>query len=114
MKEEAKDILAKCLKKKGCTNNDIHIIALMACVDAMEIYARKKNQELQLLVNILTPNKTLKCSCEEPKPNYPEMVWCDKCGYEMPNVKYCTCSLDPKCRIKSNKVYCNYCNLERK
>lgn len=81
---------------------------------AMEEYARKKNQELQLLVNILTPNKTLKCSCEEPQPNYPEMVWCDKCGYEMPNVKYCTCSPDPKCRIKSNKVYCNDCNLERK
>ena len=26
-----------------------------------------------------------KCDCEEPKPNYPEMVWCDKCGKEIPS-----------------------------
>lgn len=87
MNQEAKDILAECLKKKGCTNDHIHVGAFLACVDAMEIYARKKNQELQLLVNILTPKKTLKCSCEEPHPNYPEMVWCDKCGYEIKSTK---------------------------
>ena len=23
------------------------------------------------------------CSCEKPKYNYPEMVWCDNCGLEI-------------------------------
>ena len=23
------------------------------------------------------------CSCKKPKYNYPEMVWCDKCGFEI-------------------------------
>lgn len=23
------------------------------------------------------------CSCEKPKHNYPEMVWCDNCGLEI-------------------------------
>lgn len=61
--------------------------------EAMERYARNKNQELQLLVNILTPTskKTLKCDCEEPIPNYPEMVWCEKCGFKIDNTKYCAC-----------------------
>ena len=31
------------------------------------------------------------CDCEEPKPNYPEMVWCDKCGLKISTVKYCSC-----------------------
>ncbi len=62
-------------------------------IAAMEEYARKKNQELQLLVNILTPTskKSLKCDCEEPIPNYPEMVWCNKCGFKIDNTKYCAC-----------------------
>lgn len=32
-----------------------------------------------------------KCDCEEPKPNYPEMAWCDKCGLKIPTEKYCAC-----------------------
>lgn len=24
------------------------------------------------------------CGCKEPKYNYPEMVWCDNCGKEIP------------------------------
>ena len=23
------------------------------------------------------------CSCEKPKYNYPEMIWCDNCGLEI-------------------------------
>lgn len=42
MKEEAKDILIKHLRIKGCTNEHIHVGALIACVDAMEEYARNR------------------------------------------------------------------------
>ena len=24
------------------------------------------------------------CGCSEPKYNYPEMIWCDNCGKEIP------------------------------
>ena len=33
-------------------------------------------------------NKSFKkepiCKCENPKYNYPEMIWCDKCGKKIP------------------------------
>jgi len=115
MKTEAKDILIKHLRLKGCTTEHIRVGILISCIGAMEEYARMKNKELQFALNVLTPTskKKLKCDCEEPLPNYPEMVWCDKCGFEIDNVNYCNCSPDPTCRIKSNRVYCNSCNLER-
>ena len=33
--------------------------------------------------DVVKPKGTF-CKCKEPKYNYPEMVWCDICGLEIP------------------------------
>ncbi len=107
----AKDILIKHLRLKGCTSEHIHVGAFISCIDAMEEYARMKNKDIQLALNILTPTskKTLKCDCEEPIPNYPEMVWCEKCGFKIDNTKYCACGEEIE---SENSAVCIDCFCE--
>ena len=107
----AKDILIKHLRLKGCTSEHIHVGAFISCIDAMEEYARMKNKDIQFALNILTPTskKTLKCDCEEPIPNYPEMVWCDRCGYEI-SEKRCSCGGKIKPTNITGDLECEICD----
>jgi len=38
------------------------------------------------VVNKFCKDRVIKsvCGCSEPKYNYPEMIWCDNCGKEIP------------------------------
>ena len=35
------------------------------------------------LENYKLTSLNVKCKCRDKKPNYPEMIWCDKCGLEI-------------------------------
>ena len=49
------------------------------------IKSKERLVEKLKAVNKLTIPAVIKsfCSCEKPKHNYPEMVWCDTCGLEI-------------------------------
>jgi len=48
--------------------------------NAVMAVAEPMNESAVLPIDVV--GKTF-CSCEQPKPNYPEMVWCDNCGLEI-------------------------------
>ena len=42
------------------------------------ITEKEKNEMIDFL-----KDKEKICGCKQPKPNYPEMVWCDECRKEL-------------------------------
>lgn len=63
-------------------NGAIEDMFLLNLIDYAEAYHEWKLEQLNLPI-VRKPKGTF-CKCKEPKYSYPEMVWCDICGLEIP------------------------------
>ena len=70
-------------------------------------------RDMDNLLNSLQPQtvESEECKCKEPKPNYPEMVWCDECKKEI-GIKECNCTNPTIYTDKNGINYCEKCKCE--